>query len=498
MNFKQELQALLKSGHLFINVVTCEEERVEYIIKTLYDDNVVYTIYYWDFIDGYKGNPQLEGLAKQNPIQALELIEKQDNTLDKKQIFILRDFASFLQDISVVRKIRNISRKLRHINCHILLISSEIFSMHLLKDILTVVEAPLPNLKEIQMELTRLMSFTKWDGHSFSLNKLAFACKGLSMQRIRRLMSKIAASAFSDNEIRTLVFQEKQQFIKQVDILEYCISSYSSGLDEIGGLNILKAWLRKRSLSFSKKAFNYGIPAPKGVLLTGIQGTGKSLVAKSLSAEWNMPLLKLDVGKLFAGVVGKSEEKIRTMIQVAEASAPCILWIDEIDKAFTGVTNSYGDSGTSSRVFLTFINWLAEKNSFVFIVSTANNIADLPSEILRKGRFDEIFFVDLPDFLERKCIFRIHLMKMRPLTWFNYDINLLSKISLNFSGAEIKQVIVEAMHDAFYEEREFNTKDIINVIDEFVPLYLTHQSSIATLQQWAESGRIRLASDHLD
>lgn len=498
MNFKQELQTLLKSRYLFINVITYEEERVEYVIKKIHLGNIIVNIYYWDFIDGYQGNPKLDDLAKQNPMQALELIENYEFSLSKKHIFILRDFYSFLQDRSIIRKMRNLSRKLKNTNCHIIIISFEIYIPDLLKDVITIIEFPLPTLKEIYIELSRLVSINSCNIHNCDIEDLAFACKGLSIERIRRLICRIITLNPSNYDIFRLVFQEKQQFIKQIDSLSYCYYSQVLGLDDIGGLNLLKSWLKKRSVSFSKRAFNYGIPAPKGVLLTGIQGTGKSLVAKSLSYEWKLPLLKLDVGRLFAGVVGKSEEKIRNMIQVAEASAPCILWIDEIDKAFSGVMNSYGDSGTSNRVFLTFINWLSEKNSFVFIVSTANNIMNLSSEMLRKGRFDEIFFINLPNSVERKHIFKIHLMRIRPLTWFNYDINFLSNISVNFSGSEIQQVITEAMHNAFYEEREFNTLDIVNVIKFFVPLYFTYQSNIATLQSWAESGKIRLASDYLD
>lgn len=498
MQFRQELQILLRSRYLFINIVTYEEERIEYIVNTLNLDVFKTNVYCWDFIDGFQGSPQLNSLAKRNPMQALELIESHDLYLCNKQIFILRDFYSFLQDISIIRKVRNLSRKLKNVNCNILIISSEIGIPNLLKDVITIIECPLPTVREIEVELIRLISVSQFRLQNYNVVDLAFACKGLSIERIRRLICKVVTLKYTQYDMLQLVFQEKRQFIRQIGSLDCYYSDLGLGLDAIGGLNILKTWLRRRSVSFSKKAINYGLPAPKGVLLTGIQGTGKSLVAKSISCEWNLPLLRLDIGKLFAGVVGQSEEQVRHMIQVAEASAPCVLWIDEIDKAFLGSSNSYADSGTANRVFLTFLNWLSEKQSFVFIVSTANNIIDLPPEILRKGRFDEIFFINLPNSIERRHIFKIHLMHTRPLTWFNYDIDLLSRIAVNFSGSEIRQVIIEAMHNAFYERREFSTLDVVNVIRSFVPLYFTYQSNIAILQQWADCGKIRLASDYSD
>jgi SpoVK/Ycf46/Vps4 family AAA+-type ATPase len=191
-------------------------------------------------------------------------------------------------------------------------------------------------------------------------------------------------------------------------------------------------------------------------MLVGIQGTGKSLTAKAIAHHWHLPLLRLDVGRLFGGLVGESESRTRQMIQVAEALAPCILWIDEIDKAFSGL-GSKGDAGTTSRVFGTFINWLAEKTSPVFVVATANDIQSLPPEMLRKGRFDEIFFVGLPSQEERKAIFNVHLSRLRPHNLNSYDIERLAYESPDFSGAEIEQTLIEAMHIGFSQNRDFTT-----------------------------------------
>jgi len=318
------------------------------------------------------------------------------------------------------------------------------------------------------------------------------SCQGLSLERIRRALSRILANyKVIDERSILLILKEKRQIISQTEILEYCSSDES--ISDIGGLQNLKTWLNNRSQSFSQKAINYGLPSPRGLLLIGIQGTGKSLTAKAISHDWKLPLLRLDFGRLFGGVVGESESRVRQMIQIVEAVSPCILWVDEIDKVF-GQMESKGDSGTSNRVLGTFITWLSEKNSQVFIVATANNFKALPLELIRKGRFDEIFFVGLPNKDERQKIFKVHLSKFRPESFENYDLNLLSELTNNFSGAEIRQSIIEGMHFAFTEDREFTTNDICLGIDQTIPLAQIDKEQIQEMQEWALSGRVRLAS----
>ena len=248
-------------------------------------------------------------------------------------------------------------------------------------------------------------------------------------------------------------------------------------------------------MAFSIKATHYGLPTPRGLLLIGIQGTGKSLTAKAVANEWQLPLLKLDVGKLFGGIVGESEARLRQMINVAETISPCILWIDEIDKAFNYI-ESRGDSGTTNRVLATFISWLSEKKKPVFVIATANNVDLLPLEIIRKGRFDEIFFLDLPTQSEREDIFKIHLKEFRPNSWELFDSTKLAKLSELFSGAEIRQSIIDGMYHAFYEKREFTTEDIDFALRELIPLAQLETNQTLKLQNWASSGQIRLASSN--
>lgn len=490
MKFTKELALFLRARYPIIYINTIEEERIEYVIRKNVKTTLNRSIYSWDFIDGYTNNPNNQGFAKRNPLQALELVERLN--IETPALFLLKDFNRFLTDLSISRKLRNISRILKLQPKTILIIGSELTIPKELRELITVIKFELPLEEEIIQELKRLINSLniKVDSELFGI--LTRACQGLSLERIRRVLSKIIATykTIDENSISVLL-SEKKQIISQTEILEYC--SVSEKIANLGGLTNLKNWLKKRKLAFSLQALNYGLPTPRGLLLIGIQGTGKSLTAKAIANDWQLPLLKLDVGKLFGGIVGESESRLRQMINVAETISPCILWIDEIDKAFTN-TESKSDSGTSNRVLATFISWLSEKQKPVFVISTANNIDLLPLEIIRKGRFDEIFFLDLPQREEREEIFKIHLKKFRPNTWQSFNYSKLAQLSDSFSGAEIRQSIIEGMYHAFYETREFTTDDICLALKELIPLANLESTQMLKLQDWASSGQIRLAS----
>jgi SpoVK/Ycf46/Vps4 family AAA+-type ATPase len=491
MKFNDELTLLLKARYPVIFINTIEEDRVEYVIRKHIKTNLNRSIYSWDFVDGYTNNPNNEGFAKRNPLQALELVERL--TAETPAIFLLKDFNRFLTDISISRKLKNIGRLLKLQPKTIIIIGSEFNIPNELQDLVTIIQFQLPVEAEISQELTRLIKSLNIEVESDLFESLTQACQGLSLERIRRVLSKIIATHKTiDQKSITILLNEKKQIISQTEILEYW--SVNEKITNIGGVKNLKDWLKKRKSSFGIQASNYGLPTPRGLLLVGIQGTGKSLTAKAIATEWQLPLLKLDVGKLFGGIVGESESRLRQMIEVSETLAPCILWIDEIDKAFS-INETNGDSGTSNRVLATFISWLSEKTKPVFVVATANNIDRLPLEIIRKGRFDEIFFLDLPQKQEREQIFKIHIQEFRPNSWELFDYIKLAQLSESFSGAEIKQSIIEAMYHAFYEEREFTTEDICFALNELIPLAQLESNQTKKLQSWASSGRIRLASD---
>jgi SpoVK/Ycf46/Vps4 family AAA+-type ATPase len=490
MRFNDELALFLKARYPIIYINTIEEDRVEYVIRKSIKTNLNRSIYSWDFVDGYTNNPNNEGFAKRNPLQALELVERLNS--ETPALFLLKDFNRFLNDLSVSRKLRNISRILKLQPKTIIIIGSDLTIPKELQDLVTILQFQLPLEDEIQQELNRLIKSLNIKIDPQLFENLTRACQGLSLERIRRVLSKIITTykTIDSNSIKVLL-SEKKQIISQTEILEY--SSVDEKIANLGGLDSLKDWLRKRKTAFGTKASNYGLPTPRGLLLIGIQGTGKSLTAKAIASEWQLPLLKLDVGKLFGGIVGESESRLRQMINVAETISPCILWIDEIDKAFSN-TESKGDSGTSNRVLATFISWLSEKTKPVFVISTANNIDLLPLEIIRKGRFDEIFFLDLPQKDERTEIFKIHIQEFRPNTWQTFDYVELAELSESFSGAEIRQSIIEGMYHAFYEKREFTTNDICLALKELIPLAHLESDQMIKLQNWASSGRIRLAS----
>jgi len=289
----------------------------------------------------------------------------------------------------------------------------------------------------------------------------------------------------------TEVFAEKQQIVRKSGLLEY----YSADEDfaQVGGLAVLKDWLNKRSRAFTAEAHDFGLPPPKGILLLGVQGCGKSLCAKAVSRLWQLPLLRFDMGRMFGSLVGSSEENVRRAISVAESIAPAVLWVDEIDKSFAGSQSSgITDGGTTARVFGTFLTWLSEKQAPVFVVATANDVSQLPPELLRKGRLDEIFYVDLPSDEERAEIFRIHLAK-RGRNPEEFDLVALSQSSRDFSGAEIEAGIISALYDAFYASEALSTQYVLASLDQSVPLAKTMAEKVTAQRDWAK-GRARSAS----
>jgi len=490
MNFYEEFALLLRACYPLIYIPTSEEERLEKAIATVTEKLSQRNLYIWDFVNGYQENPNNAGFGKRNPLQALEFITQMPESAGG--VFILRDFHRFLEDISISRQLRNLARILKSQAKNIIIVAPQIQIPAELTEVITVVDFPLPIAPEIKTEIQRLISATGQTLSNQLLDELVRAAQGLSLERIRRVLTRaIATHGKLESDDVELILEEKRQSIRQTQILDFYPATEQ--ISDIGGLDNLKSWLLRRGGAFSDQARAYGLPNPRGLLLAGIQGTGKSLTAKAIAHHWHLPLLRLDVGRLFGGLVGESESRTRQTIELAEALAPCILWIDEIDKGFSGA-DGRGDSGTTSRVFGTFVTWLAEKKSPVFVVATANNIRTLPPEMLRKGRFDEVFFVGLPNREEREAIFKVHLAKLRPHNLGNYDVKRLAYETPDFSGAEIEQTIIEAMHIGFSQNRDFTTDDILEAASQIVPLAKTAQEQIQFLQDWVAAGKARLAS----
>lgn len=496
-----QLSRLFRARFPYMYITTWEEERVISIIKKLAKSEklirVPREVYVWTQTSGFiLDGKKVDGT--QSPDKAIDFIRD----CSKNAIFLMCDFHVYFGvkgrqiDYNVVRRLRdNVSvLKSGKFRKNVIFIASELLIPETMQKEITIVDMPLPSLSEIKAKFDKMISQNdRIDVSSLTEDgkeKLCKAALGLTLQEVE---NAFALAMVNDGKISAddldIILSEKMQVIKKTGILEFINSDIR--LSDIGGLENLKNWLNKRKNSWSESAKKYCLPAPKGVLITGVPGCGKSLTAKAMSAAWQLPLLKLDFGKIFSGIVGSSEENMRKAIKTAEAVAPSILWVDEIEKSLSGI-NSNGDSGTSSRIFGTFLTWMQEKTAPVFVIATANNISSLPAELLRKGRFDEIFFVDLPTLREREEIFKLHLTKRLK------DKDVASKIELNdelykklaemtegFVGAEIEQTVISALYEAFFNKRPLEFEDLTNTIKNLVPLSVTQKEQILALRQWA-------------
>lgn len=497
----EQIDLMLRSRYSLLYIVSVEEEPVEELLRILAKySQPMRKLLVWDIARGWNDNNTDQGSI----INAFKRIA----TSNEKEgvIFIFKDLHFMMKspndprNAPVIRELKNLSIQLKRQRKTIILLSHTLEIPPEISEETTVIDFPLPDIQEVSYLISQLIPPEKLKLIGLAKEELVKAFQGLSRSRIKKVLAKaIAAKQQVDESDIDTVLEEKKQAIRKTGILEFYTPAES--LKNVGGLDNLKQWVRIRKDAFSEQARQYGIPNPKGVLLAGIQGTGKSLSAKTIAHEWRLPLLRLDTGRLFGGIVGQSESLVRKMIKLSEAMAPCVLWIDEIDKAFGGVTSaSDNDGGTSRRVFGSLITWMQEKTSAVFIVATANNVKILPPELLRKGRFDEIFFLNLPTASERKDIFKVHLQKLRPSRLRDFDFAVLAKQTENFSGAEIEQVIIDGMHIAFGtinqegQRRDFVTEDILRAIDETVPLAAIAREQIQELKHWAAQSGARTAS----
>jgi SpoVK/Ycf46/Vps4 family AAA+-type ATPase len=361
-----------------------------------------------------------------------------------------------------------------------------------IRDEAVIVHFPPPGAAELSAELDTLLATS---GIASTLSpagreKIIQAALGMTLNQARRAFSRaiVTRGTLDDRDIDAII-ADKKDILSSSDALEFY--SYTETPENVGGLSVLKDWLRLRERAFTQDARDFGLPAPKGIALIGIPGTGKSLTAKMIADLWYLPLLRLDVGSLFGSLVGESEERTRRALSLAEMISPCILWVDEIEKAFAFGS---GDAGTSQRVFAHLLTWMQDKTAPCFVVATANNIAALPPELLRKGRFDEIFFLDLPTLDERREIFAVHLRKRKCIP-AEFDLDTLAMESEGYVGAEIEQTIIDAMYRAFSEKmRRVTTTDILACLQAQVPLSVSQRETVAALRAWLAEGRAQSAS----
>jgi SpoVK/Ycf46/Vps4 family AAA+-type ATPase len=494
---KEELSTLIKAQYPLIYLVTSEEERAEQAVSTIinYSDRKNgKQIFLWTVTRGLYdlADPNHQSVQRNtvSPEAAIDWVIRHKEA----GIYIFKDLHPYLDSPPVTRSLRDAIASFKGTDKIIILMSPyQQIPLELEKD-LVVLDFPLPQASELDQVLDKAVKKSK-NKHlqSEGREKLLRAALGLTIDEAEKVYRKalVKAGKLTEDEVE-IVLSEKKQLIRRNGILDYMEEDET--IRGVGGLEELKRWLTQRTQAFSDKARAYGLPQPKGMLILGVPGCGKSLIAKTTSKLWGLPLLRLDMGRVYDGsTVGKSEANLRSALKTAESISPAILFIDELDKAFAGGAGSAdSDGGTSSRIFGSFLTWMQEKTSPVFVMATANRLEKLPSEFLRKGRFDEIFFVDLPSSEEREAIFKIHLKKRRS-DINRFDIRELANISEGFSGAEIEQAIIAAMYEAFAQDREFTQLEIIAAIKSTLPLSRTMIEQVTALRDWARQ-RARPAS----
>jgi len=501
MIFQDEIETLIRARYPILYVISSEEMRVQTTIMEIAKKRQK-KAFEWSYSTGIVPagtsiqSHRNRNAATQDPLAALDQVIEQV----EPALFIFKDFHPFLtrNNYAIVRKLKEIALHLKNSFKTIILISPVLEIPTELEKEITVLNYPLPAREDLGGLLDRIIEEVRQfkqvriELDAAGRDRLLQAALGLTLGEAENVIAKIIVKdeRLSGDNIHE-VFAEKQQIIRKSGLLEYC--STGESFANIGGLAVLKDWMNKRVAAFTQEACAFGLPAPRGILMLGVQGCGKSLCAKAVSNQWQLPLLRFDMGRMFGSLVGSSEENVRRAIAVAESVAPAILWVDEIDKAFAGAQGSgASDGGTTARVFGTFLTWLSEKTAPVFVVATANDISQLPPELLRKGRLDEIFFVDLPSRDERAEIFGIHLARRRRPAG-QFDLAALAEASSDFSGAEIEEAINSALYDAFYEHRDISTESVLLTLGQTVPLARTMDEQISRLRNWAE-GRARNAS----
>jgi ATP-dependent 26S proteasome regulatory subunit len=501
MSFQDEVETLIRARYPILYILTSEELRIQSLLLGIAQKRQK-KLFEWSYSTGLvPAGTNIQSQKSRTPNTRDPLVAL-DHVIEQVEpaIFLFKDFHPFLtrSNFAVIRKLKDIALHLKNSFKTIVLVGSVMEMPSELEKEITLLNYPLPTREDMGQLLDKILADVsqfkqiKIDLDGSGRDRLLQAALGLTLGEAENVFAKIIVKdeRLSGEDVNE-VFAEKQQIVKKSGLLEYYATQESFA--SVGGLMVLKDWLTKRAQAFSPAAREFGLPAPRGILMLGVQGCGKSLCAKAVSNVWQLPLLRFDMGRMFGSLVGSSEENVRRAISVAESVAPAILWVDEIDKAFAGSQSSGStDGGTTARVFGTFLTWLSEKSAPVFVVATANDISHLPPELLRKGRLDEIFFVDLPSTAERAEIFRIHLAK-RGRAVERFDLDLLAENSKDFSGAEIEEAINSALYDAFYASVDIQTDHVLAALRETVPLARTMDEQISRLRSWAE-GRSRNAS----
>ena len=515
-SFQNSLAVLAKARFPVLYVETFEERRALAAIRSAMEGGLLSTprsVHTWSITTGLVDPEGRVNPGTTDPLRALDAAQH----VDRAAAFVFLDLHAHMgdgtrpADPAIVRKLRELAADFQNgplARTLIIVAPALRIPPELEKDV-HILDFPLPDETAIRRILDDLIAANAGNRRlrinltETDKDRLVRASLGLTETEAEGALAlAMASDGVLDADDVTTVLQEKKQAVRKTGLLEYVDTDID--LAGVGGLDNLKRWLRRRDNSWLAEAAEYGIPAPRGVLITGVPGCGKSLTAKAVAASWRLPLLRMDIGKVFSGIVGSSESNLRTAIRSAEAAAPAVLWVDEIEKGFSGV-GATGDSGTASRVFGSFLTWMQEKTAPVFVIATSNNVQSLPPELLRKGRFDEIFFVDLPAPGERAQIWGLHVSKHIHAAphhaGFAFDDALRADLVLateGFSGAEIEQAVIAGLFDAFSERRDITGDDLRLAVERSVPLSVTQAESLAALRAWAGERAVSASDNRVE
>ena len=489
MNDQQRLEQLMRARYACVAILSTEEEYVLGLVRDT-ASQMRGDLWLWSIVRGVH-----DGLiADSKPVPDTEhpaaALYHFAYRLQAPAICATLDLAGHLQDARTLRMLHDLIDRFREGGNHLVMIDHEDRLPPALLAEATRFEISLPDEKELDTIVRDTLrhlnreSKIEVDITRQGLQTIIRNLRGLTRRQAEQIIIDCVAEdrRFDASDINT-VLASKRRALRQEGLLEYVEAPVD--LQEIGGLCRLKAWLKQRQIGVTDEAAQFGLQAPRGVLMLGVQGAGKSLCAKAIATAWQRPLLRMDVGALYDRYVGESEKRLRDALRQAEMMAPIVLWIDEIEKAFASAASRSTDGGLSQRMFGSLLTWMQEHTAPVFLVATANDIEALPPELLRKGRFDEIFFVDLPGPDTRKQITAIHLRK-RHRDPARFDLHAVTEASEGYSGAEIEQAIISALHSAFADQAELTTDRLVKALQDSPPLSVTMAEHVAALRAWAQ------------
>ena len=488
-----DLEILIRSWHPLIFVETHEEERLQVLVEEV-AVRLGVPIYTWTATEGLRRGGTAPGLYDSHvPLKALQNIA----SLTGVALYLLKDFHRFLEEAVLVRKVRDLCPAFSRDGRTLIVSGPSIAVPAELQRVGVTFRLDLPGEPElkdlVERSLPRLAAQhrVRFDLTAADREKIVDGLRGLTLAEGERALARLAVERLTSGRPQAdILLEVKKEMIERDGLLEFI--PQATGLAAVGGLARLKAWLATRRTAFTAEARAFGVEAPRGVLLLGVQGCGKSSCVKAVAREWGLPLLRLEATRLYDKYIGESEKNLERVLAVAEKMAPVVLWIDEIEKGFAYSRTGDSDAGLSKRLFGRFLTWLQERKGPVFLVATCNDVGTLPPELMRKGRFDEVFFVDLPSPDERTEILRIHLAR-RKRDPAHFDLAALAAASEGFSGAELEQAIVAALHAAFSRKTDLTTDLILEEIKNTRPLSVLRREEIESLRAWA-TGRTVPAS----